>query len=186
MGRKIWFILHLCDPLWYVFQLKKGNMESTVLSSISMCVRTRFKCKVVDASHLSNSKPSSLSPKTLTQRPSSPFLVLLLSQLLRGVIFDPAIAQAWTQTLQSLNPKTLSWYTFTSLGSSFGYVKIIPSASGFQISVFGCIHWSSLFYLLHRLLLHPLKGRYLLRFSPTALFSIHSTSILFVRNCSSC
>lgn len=131
-----------------------------------------------------------MSPKTLTQRPPSPFLVLFLSQLLKGVIFDSAIAQAWTQTFQSPNPKAFSWYSFTSLGSwiSFGYVQTIPSASGFQISVLGCIHCPSLLYLLHRILPPmPLPGgRYLLRFSPTALFSIHSTSILIVRNCSSC
>lgn len=57
-------------------------------SSISLCMSTQFKCKVVIASHLSNSKPSSFSPKTLAQRPSSSFLVLFLAQLLSGVPFS--------------------------------------------------------------------------------------------------
>ena len=63
-------------------------MKGKVSSSVSLCATgAQLKCEVVDVSHLLNSQPPSLSPKTLAGRPS--FLVLFLSQLLRDLLFLP-------------------------------------------------------------------------------------------------
>ena len=63
-------------------------MKGKVSSSVSLCATgAQLKCEVVDVSHLLNSQPPSLSPKTLVGRPS--FLVLFLSQLLRDLLFLP-------------------------------------------------------------------------------------------------
>lgn len=150
---------------------------------------TQLKCKVAIASHLSNSKPSSFSPKTLAQRPSSSFLVLFLSQLLSGVPFSLCLCTSLYTLLMPKSKRFILIFFYISkhmeipqLGQNNSSCPWFPDQCPPWLHPLSFPFLSSSQDVLST---HP-KGRHPLRFSPLALLSIHSRNISFAKSCSSC